>query len=1083
MHIIATQTVQLDQAAMAVDLDQSAADVAFLSFTDSDLAAMARAVSAHAGAPATWRFASLTHLQHPYSVDLYLEKTLAHASFILVRLLGGMDYWRYGVEELAALARKRGIKLAIVPGDDRGDPRLEAASTLPAETLRRLWARMLEGGPENFRACVGLAEGRATGPAPETLPALLRFGAGSFEAPAETPPAAPRAALLFYRSTLMAEDTAAIAALAQALAMRGLGVASLAVTSLKDPAALTLLQSELASFKPDVILSATAFSALGDEAAATPLAGCDAPVLQVIMAGSDEAQWHGSPRGLSSTDLTMHVALPEFDGRIAAGLISFKDQASADPLLEFGRRTHRPSALHIAHVADQALGLALLRRLAPAARKIAFVLSDYPGKDGREGYALGLDTPASVAAMAAALREAGYDVGKLPEAAAMMADLTRAKPQACLSLERYRALLATWPASAVAEIEAAWGAPEADPALHEGAFAFRVIVCGKLTLGLQPGRAPRADHRASYHDINMPPSHGYVAFYLWLRHVVHLDAMVHVGTHGTLEWLPGKALALGPTCFPRLLAGPLPIAYPFIASNPGEAAQAKRRLGAVTLGHMPPPLVEAGLHGAALALEPLMEEYAQALALDPARADRLGASILDHAHRSGLAADAGLAGLSQQAALAALDTCLCDLKELRIGDGLHVFGQGEPGESAGLLAALDARFVAPGPGGAPELNPDVVPTGRNLTTLDPRVLPTEAAARQGQINAQALLARHLQDHGEPLATVVLDLWGSAALRSGGADLATAFALMGVDVERDPATGRVLGTSIVPLARLGRPRVDVTLRMSGLFRDMFARQIDLFDLVVQRLATSDEDVGDNPLRRAAAPGPRAFGPAAGSYGAGPASLLNPASDTDGGALGAAYLAASSHAYGAGDEGRQAGEAFAARLAAAQALVHTFDVPGQDALDSTTLAQHGGGIAAAAASLGNRPASWHLDMTKPGAARLRSSGADIARALLGRATHPRWIAGQMRHGYRGAGELAETAEALLVWARATDFVPSSHFERLFEAWCSDDAVRGFLISANPGAARAVAAVFSAAQRQGFWHSRRNSTAALLAEMGAS
>lgn len=1078
MHFIATETVRLDQAVQAVDLDQSAAGVAFLSFTDSDLAAMARAVSAEAKAPATWRFASLARLQHPYSVDLYLEKTLAKASFILVRLLGGMEYWRYGVEELAALARERGIKLAIVPGDERADPRLEAASTLPAETLRQLWLRMLEGGPENFRACVSLAEGRLPEIAPEPLSALLRFGAGSFEAPAQ----APRAAVLFYRSTLLAEDTAAIEALAQALATRGFGVVSLAVTSLKDPAALALLQSELGCFKPEVILSATAFSALGDSAATTPLAGCDAPVLQVIMAQTDEAQWQGSPRGLCSNDLAMHVALPEFDGRIAAGPISFKDQTSADPLLEFGRRTHQPSMPHIAHVADQAQALAHLRRRAPEARRIAFVLSDYPGKDGREGYALGLDTPASVAAMATTLREARYDIGELPDAAAMMAELTRTKPQVCLSLAHYRALLATLPASAVGEIEAAWGAPEDDSAFHGGAFAFRVIECGKLTLALQPGRAPRADHRASYHDLNAPPSHGYVAFYMWLRHVARLDAMVHVGTHGTLEWLPGKALALGPTCFPRLLAGPLPIVYPFIASNPGEAAQAKRRLGAVTLGHMPPPLVEAGLHGEALELQPLMEEYAQALAFDPVRADRLGASILDHAYRSGLGADAGLAGLSQPAALAVLDTFLCDLQELRIGEGLHVFGQGEPGESAGLLAALDARFVAPGPGGVPELNPAVVPTGRNLTTLDPRMLPTEVAEVQGQINAQALLARHLQDHGEPLATIVLDLWGSAALRSGGADLATAFALLGVAVERDPATRRVLGTMVVPLARLGRPRVDVTLRISGLFRDMFARQIDLFDLVVQSLATSDEEVSDNPLRRALAQGPRVFGPAAGCYGAGPAQLLQPSSDTDRGALGAAYLAASSHAYGAGDEGSAAGPAFAARLTEAQALVHTFDVPGQDALASTTLAQHIGGIAAASALLGNRPASWHLETTKPGATRLRKSDADITRALLGRATHPRWIAGQMRHGFRGAAELAETAETLLVWARTTDFVPSSHFERLYLAWCGDDAVRGFLASANPGAARAIAAVFAAAQRQGLWHPHLNSTAATLAELEA-
>ena len=881
---------------------------------------------------------------------------------------------------------------------------------------------------------------------------------------------------------MLAEDTAAIDALAQALALRGCSVLALAVTSLKDPAAMALLRDELSRFAPNVMLSATAFSALGEDAAVGPLAGCNAPVLQVIMAGSSEAQWRASQRGLSSADLAMHIALPEFDGRINAGLISFKEQKSLDPRLEFGRRTHQPAPAHIAHVAEQALALARLRRLAPEARRIGFVLSDYPGKHGREAYALGLDTPASIVAMAASLRDAGYDIGDLPDCAAIMAHLTQKAPQPCLSLARYQALLAEVPEHVQAEVTAAWGPPEADPALHDDTFSFRIISSGKLTIALQPGRAPRASHRENYHDLNLPPTHSYIAFYLWLRHELRLDAMVHVGTHGTLEWLPGKALALGPTCYPRLLAGALPIIYPFIASNPGEAAQAKRRLGAVTLGHMPPPLVAAGLHGAALELEPLMEEYAQALAFDPNRAEQLSAKILEHAHQCGLADDVGIAGLAPQAALAALDTCLCDLKELRIGDGLHVFGVGEPLETAGLLTALDARFVAPGPGGAPEINPDVVPTGRNLTTLDPRVLPTESAMRAGQASAQALLDRHMQEYGEPLASAVLDLWGSAALRTGGADLATAFALMGIDLMRDPETQRVLGTSHVPLARLCRPRVDVTLRMSGLFRDMFARQIDLFNLAVQSLAQAEEEVGDNPLRRAGAAGPRAFAPAMGSYGAGPKDMVQPASEIERSALAAAYIEASSYAYGAGDEGRAAGADFANRLRQAQALVHSFDLPGQDALASTTLAHHSGGLAAAATLLGNKAASWHLDTSTPGSARLRSASADIARALLGRATHPRWLAGQMRHGFRGAAELAETAEALALWARATDFVPSSHFDRLFAAWCDNNVVREFLMSANPGAARAIAAVFTSAQTHDHWHPRRNATAAILAQLEA-
>ena len=1104
MHLIQTTERSLDQEASAIDLAQSPAPLVLLSFTDSDLAV---AAAAHAAAAATLpglRLASLARLKHPYSVDLFVERLAGGARVVLVRLLGGLDYWRYGVEELGAAARRCGFHLAVVPGDGREDLRLDAASTLPARDLRLLWSWFQEGGVANVGQALRFLSARAgyrlAWQEPRPVPAAGVFAPGCRTAG----PAAPHAVVLFYRSALLAGDTAPVEALGEALAARGARVTALFATSLKDPEACRLLAGLLAEGRPDVILNATAFSArAGSAPSVTDATG--APVLQVMLAASTRETWEASRRGLGAADLAMNVVLPEVDGRLIAGAISFKAEAERRPALEFNPVVHRPEPEGIAHAADLALAWGRLGRLPRAERRIACILSDYPGREGRTGYAVGLDTPASVAAIAEAMRGAGYAVEPPPEAGQLMHALTAAPPAAVLDLASYRRHLACLPATLAAAIEAAWGPPEADAALAEGRFAFRVVRLGRLVVAVQPDRGDPAHRRTDYHDAALPPRHAYLAFYLWLRHGEAIDAMVHLGTHGTLEWLPGKAVALGHACAPRAVLGPVPVLYPFIVNNPGEAAQAKRRIAAVTIGHLTPPLMEAGPHGVALDLEPLFDEYAQAMGLDPRRADLLATAILDRARDSGLAHDSGIADdADPQAALAHLDAWLCDIKEMRIGDGLHVFGRSPaepgagleaaaaalaacgPGELAGLLQGLDGRFVPPGPAGAPTRGrADVLPTGRNLFTVDPRAIPTRTAWDLGQRLAGEVMRRHAQDHGDWPRRLVLDLWGSATMRTGGDDLAQAFALIGVRPRWDPATGRVLGYDILPPALLDWPRVDVTLRISGLFRDTFPEQIALFDAASRAVAALDEPAAENALveSRSAAPdgalAPRVFGAAPGRYGVGLHRTLSAGAWATRGDLGEAYLAASQHAYGA-QEGRAEPDAFRARVAAADAYLHVQDLPGSDLLDAATYADHEGGFAAAAALLGAAPALYHADTTRPERLAVRTLGEELARVVRGRAINPRWIAGQMRHGHRGAAEIAETVDNLFAFAATTEAVPSHHFDLLFEATCADEAVRAFLERANPEAARAIAARFRESQDRGFWTSRRNSAAAILGGM---
>ena len=430
---------------------------------------------------------------------------------------------------------------------------------------------------------------------------------------------------------------------------------------------------------------------------------------------------------------------------------------------------------------------------------------------------------------------------------------------------------------------------------------------------------------------------------------------------------------------------------------------------------------------------------------------------------------------------------MCDLKELRIGDGLHIYGRegsadaaSAAGERRGLLQALAGRFVEPGPGGAPSRGRlDVLPTGRNLFAIDPRAVPTRNAWEIGRRTADEVVARYAQDHGEWPKRIVLDLWGSATMRTGGDDIAQALALLGVRPQWDHASNRVNGFEILPLALIGRSRVDVTLRISGLFRDVFASQIALMHQAVRAVAGLDEPPDENPLAGQTAP-LRIFGAAPGRYGIGLTRTLAESAWMQRGELGAAYLKATSHSYGAEGEGAAATSAFAQRVATADAFVHAQDVAGQDVLDSDAFSEHEGGFAAAAGAAGRTPALYHVDTTRPDMSVVRPLRQEIARVLRGRAINPRWLAGQMRHGHRGASEITETLDNLFAYAAMTDAVESRQFDLLFDATLGDERVRDFLVDANPLAAQSMAARFDEAARRGFWLSRRNSSAQILAQM---
>jgi cobaltochelatase CobN len=1110
MHVPRTEVRSLDETVEAVDLGQTPADVVFLSFSDSDLNALALAYEAEPQPKPTLRLASLAALRHPYSIDLYLGRVCARAKVVVARILGGADYWRYGVDELAALSRRRGLKLALLPGDRRADARLEEASTFAPHAAVQLWRYFDEGGPRNMAACLAFLAAElgadAHAPRPEPVSAFGFFDNACLKAG----PAGPQALIVFYRSIYLANDLAPIEALARALNADGFTTTGVYVTSLKDEAAAAPLRALIERQSFDVALNATAFSARLDENEGTVLDCIDAPVLQVVLAGMGVDVWRASTRGLGPADLAMHVALPEIDGRILTRAISFKAARSHDAAIEFSAVAHEPLADRVQFVAELAAAWTRLRRKTPADKRLACVLPDYPARGGRTGYAVGLDTPASAVGIAETLRAADYDAGGACGAPWLIAALSEGPLQATLTLTEYEAELASTPAAFQKAVHAAWGAPADDSHAIDDAFRFRFVRLGKLIVAVQPDRGDALMRKGDYHDLTLAPRHAYVAFHFWLTRKERVDALIQLGAHGTLEWLPGKAVALSEACSPEVLIGPTPVIYPFIVNNPGEAAQAKRRIAAAAIGHLTPPLIEAGSHGAALELEGLFDEFAQAQALDPRRARAIAALILERGAATGLLKECAADGKPPEEALVALDGWLCDLKDMRVGDGLHVFGRSPDSaegfasalalddeaeetlrervaacgasESLGLVRALSGRFVPPGPAGAPARGRlDVLPTGRNLFAIDPRSAPTRNAWEIGRRAAEEVVACYAQDHGQWPKRIVLDLWGSATMRTGGDDLAQAFALIGCRPTWDASSNRVSGFEILPLAMLGRPRVDVTLRISGLFRDVFPSQIALFSAAVRAVAGLDESEDDNPLVGfAGAALARVFGAAPGAYGVGLGRRIAEGRWAERGELAEAYFVATSHAYDGEGDGSEAATEFRARVAGAEAFVHAQDLPGQDALDADAFAEHEGGFAAAARQVGANPALYHLDSTAPGSLRVRPLEQEIARSLRGRAANPRWLAGQMRHGHRGAAEIAQSLDNLYAFAALTDAVRCEQFDLLFNATLGDDVVRAFLVEANRLAARHMAGVFEEAARRGFWRSRRNSSAGILASL---
>jgi cobaltochelatase CobN len=1186
--------------------------------------------------------------------DALIEELLDGARVVLCRILGGRRGWPGGFDSLRTRCAERSIALLALGGEAEPDAEMTELSLAPAGSVAQAGEYLRHGDVGNveqllrFLADTFLLEGHGFEP-PREVPDLGVYlpGVGDVElerALAAHEPARPTIGVCFYRSHRLTGNTAFVDELCRAIETAGANALAVwSYTLRRGPdgsvPALSLLAGRVDALL--VTMLATGGSGAADARAAdgegvgetwqdwdaSALAALDVPVLQAVCATGSRPAWEESGAGLTPLDAATQVAIPEFDGRLLGGAVSFKERDSGGSPVGVPVPRYVPHPERCARVARLAVRIARLRSLPAAERRVAVMLTSFPTKHAKVGMAVGLDTPASALRLLDALAADGMRVerpfghgdelmhalieagGHDPE---FLTDDHLALAPLRLPVADYLRWYAELPASLRESIEERWGPPPGDRHVDGGDFVVAGLELGNVLVAIQPPRGYGEDPVGIYHDPELPPTHHYLACYWWLDRVWGAHALVHLGKHGTLEWLPGKMLALSEGCAPDAALGDMPLVYPFVVNDPGEGVQAKRRAHAVIVDHLVPPMMRADTYDELAELETLLDEYARLEVLDPPKLPALAARIWTAIEAANLQADIGVSERPDDVGslVEHIDGYLCEVKDVQVKDGLHVLGQapeadrlrglvsavlrlgsgsvpglrravgaavgldepalvaapgapapaaprellerfrgpsasagdlvdrleaaqmalldalaargwdaaaagevcaavlghGDPGveralrfaaaevvprirgtaaELDNVVAALNGRHVPAGPSGSPTRGRlDVLPTGRNFYSVDPRALPSELSWEVGRRLADALLERHERETGELPRMVGLVAWGTAAMRTQGDDVAEILALLGVRPLWHPESRRVTGIEAIPPDELGRPRIDVTVRISGFFRDAFPHLVRLLDDAVATVAALDEppsmnfiaaharadaerlaaELDEGAWRRATA---RVFGSKPGTYGAGLLQLVDARDWRDDGDIAEVYEAWGGYAYGRGLDGAPARDAMRDCHARIEVAVKNVDSREHDILDSDDYYQfHGGMVAAVRARTGRDPAAYLGDSSDPSRVVARTLAEETRRVFRARVANPRWIASMIRHGYKGAAELSATVDYLFGYDATTGVAEDWMYRQVAERYLLDDDVADFMARSNPWAGRAIAERLLEAAERGLW-----------------
>jgi cobaltochelatase CobN len=1174
--------------------------IALLSTSDTDLLSARASLAAYnLGNPAR------------QSVDTVLDG----AEVIVLRVLGSSAEV---ADELGAL-RATGLPLVVLGGERTPSAELMEQSTVPIGLAAQAHSYLAEGGPANLAQLHAFLCDTVllTGHGFDEPVAIPEWGYADRAAVGNTGVGA-RIGVLFYRAHEVSGNSGFAHKLADAIDATGsaVGVPIFASSLRSAPDQLFDALGALDAVVVSMLAaggSKSASAGAGEDDASWDIeriAAMNIPVLQGLCLTSSRAEWASNNDGVTPLDSATQIAIPEFDGRIITAPYSFKE-IDADGLPHYVADPER-----CARVAAIAVKHALLRRVPNEQKRLALVLSAYPTKHSRVGNAVGLDTPVSAVRLLRRLAQDGYDVGDgfgvfgiedetqagdrlihtLIDAGGQdeqwLTTEQVADAQVKVAPEEYAKWTADLPAQLRDAMADAWGpAPGRLFVNDDGDLVLAALRSGNVVLMIQPPRGFGENPVAIYHDPDLPPSHHYLAAYRWLEHGFGAHAVVHLGKHGSMEWLPGKNAALSAACATDAVLQNLPLIYPFLVNDPGEGAQAKRRAHATIVDHLIPPMARAETYGDIARLEQLLDEYGNIAAMDPAKLPAIRGEIWNLMRAAEMHRDLGLDDRPGDEEfddfLLHVDGWLCEIKDAQIRDGLHVLGAapdgaarvnlvlailraaqvwggqdhavpglrtalglkegaelaavdeietraralveameaagwaadadtidalheapdvraclrfaatevvprlaGTAGELDSVMRALAGGFVRPGPSGSPLRGlVNVLPTGRNFYTVDPRAVPSRLAWQTGQAMAESLVQRYLDDTGTYPESVGLSVWGTSAMRTSGDDVAEVLALLGVRPEWDEASRRVSRLVIVPLEELGRPRVDVTVRISGFFRDAFPHVVMMLDDAVRLVALLDEpdehnyvaaharaDLADHGDERRATT--RVFGSKPGSYGAGILQVVEAGTWRDDKDLADVYTAWGGFAYGRGLDGSAAADDMRTNYARIKVAAKNIDTREHDIADSDDYFQyHGGMIATVRALTGTDPKAYVGDSTTPDAVRTRTLAEETARVFRARVINPRWISAMRRHGYKGAFELAATVDYLFGFDATAGVVHDWMYEKLAESYVLDPETREFLNQSNPWALHGMVERLQEAADRGLWADPSPETMAAL------
>ncbi len=944
----------------------------------------------------------------------------------------------------------------------------------------------------------------------------------------------------------------------------------------------------------------------------------DLPVIQAMTTYFSPQEYYEDIRGLDLVTIPFSVYQPEFDGQ----LISVPYAATV--IDDEGRKVYRPLPDRVQRVAELAHRWAELRRKPLSEKRLAIIFHNMPPRNDTIGTAFGLDSPASVHHIVQELAANGLPLDHpFENGAEIIAQIQAAvtndgqwlSPEAALQRAAatvdaglYQQWFQRLNEDTRQQLVSSWGPAPGTVMVHENTIVIPGILNGNLFIGLQPLRSAPEKAEELYHSTDSTPPHSYLAFYRWLDEVFHADAVIHVGTHGTLEWLPGKEVGLSSGCYPDICIGGVPNLYIYNIDVLGEGIQAKRRSYACILDHLIPSMDESDTYGSLTDLDEAIDEYYHVVQARPEQTVETATRVLDLAEAQNIFTDLKTSREELEANLEAgigrLHRWVSRIKTSMVRDGLHIYGQPPagklrdqlarllvripngsvpalndsillaqgwdpealrqeperiypdgrtalriqegavdaarrivdalaeagydptcipailaaealPGSSAALrrvltylcsdviprldqttdemrylLAGAAGRFVPPLPGGCPSRgNVHILPTGRNFYSIDPSAIPSRAAWTIGQTLAdQAIAAYQAQEDkdGPWPESMAMVVYSCAAMKTHGEDLAEAFALMGVRPVYLGESSKVVGVEPIPLEELGRPRIDVVLRISGLFRDTFPNLVELVERAVLAVAALDEDCEQNFIKKhsqqemarlmaeglsendaAEQANIRVFGCPAGTYGAGVNKAIHSRNWESWEDLSRLYTLWGCHAYSSRFHGQAMPDAFNARLSTVGVTIKNESSVEGDMLDSDDYYSYHGGLAACVrANSGKKPLSIAGQTADPERPETTDIATEMARVMRSRILNPKWLAGLQRHGYKGAQEISRTFDVFFGWDASTEIAENWMYDSIAEQFLLDEETRQWMEEVNPAAVHHMSERFLEASQRGMW-----------------